>query len=296
MVDKGREYLETIARITDAYPAFGPLLSIPDIANLLIEASVPGAQWTPDKLQAKIQGTDWWKNTSDSSRKWQIQKLTQPGSAAQSSAQTASAILSAAGQAGVSLSPTELATMVDNAQNDAWTPQQLQQNVVRHAEQNTLKPGTIANTATQLGGVAAQYGVPLSDHAAFAWASKIAAGTATAEGFNAYAVQQAKLHFPTLSEHLDQGMTVRQLADPYLQIAGQTLGVDPNALELSNPKWAAALQHRDEKGNIVGPMTTLDWQRKIMTDPGYGYDHTANAQAAATNLVQQLGQSFGVLG
>lgn len=284
-----------IKQITDAYPAFASLMSIPDVAKILIEASTPGAQWGPDKFQAKLQATDWWKNTSDSSRKWQIQKLTQPGEAARTSSQIASAILASAGAAGIVLSPTELATMVDNAQNDGWTPQQMQENVVHHAEQNTLRAGTIKNATAKLGGVASDYGVPLSDHTAYAWATKIAAGQATTDGFESWARQQAIREYPSLAEHLENGMTVRQLADPYLQIAGQTLGVDPNSLKLTDPKWTAALQSRDKDGKLIGPMTQLDWQRKIMRDPTYGYDHTANAQNAATDLVQQLGQAFGVL-
>lgn len=287
--------LSIVAQITDQYPAFAPLLQIPEIASILIEASKPGAQWTTPKLQAAIQASDWWKTNSDSNRAWQVTKLVNPGTAAEKQAQSATDIMHAAATAGITLTPSQLAQMSENANAHSWTAAQIQQNIGSHAALNNLRPGTIQADATRLGGIAADYGVPLSSQSAFTWAQRINEGTATSDGFTAYAIQQAKLHFPTLAEHLDQGMTVRQLADPYMQIAGQTLGVDPNSLELSDPRWAAALQHRDEKGNIVGPMTTLDWQRKIMTDPGYGYDHTANAQAAATNLVQQLGQAFGVV-
>lgn len=294
MADAGMEYLALVKRITDAYPAFAPLMEIPEIGNLLIEASVPGASWSPDKFQAKLQSTDWWKNNSDSSRQWQITKLTQPGQAAQSNAQVASAILAAAGQAGVVLSPAELMTMVNNAQNDAWTPQQMQENIVRHAESNSLRAGTIQNAQAELGGVAADYGVPLGDRVAFSWASRIAAGQATTDGFQAWARNQAKRAYPPLAEDIDAGMTVREIADPYLQIAQQTLGIDPNRVKLNDPKWSAALQSRDDKGKITGPMTTLDWQRKLMEDPAYGFDHTAQAQAAATQLVEQLGDAFGV--
>jgi hypothetical protein len=72
--------------ITEQYPAFAPLLQIPEIAKLLIEASTPGAQWTPQKLQAEIQGTDWWKKTSAPARSWQVTKLVDPATAAQTSA------------------------------------------------------------------------------------------------------------------------------------------------------------------------------------------------------------------
>ena len=287
---------QMVDNIKTEFPAFAPLMAIPDIANLLIEASQPGAQWTSTRFQAAIEGTNWWRNTSQPARNWETLKLTQPGSAAQQSAATAVQIHQLAATEGIVLTPEELGTLTENTQMNSWNSAQIQQEVGQQASMRNVKAGSIQNTAVQLGQTAQSYGVPLSDQAAFHWAQRIAEGTATTDGFNSYAVDQAKLAFPTLAAHLDQGMTVKQLADPYLQIAGQTLGVDPNSLELTDPKWAAALQSRDPKtGNIQGPMTTLDWQRKIMTDPAYGYDHTENAQAAATNIVQQLGTAFGVI-
>lgn len=284
-----------VQQITDQYPAFAPLLGIPEIAKILIQASTPGAQWSTSKLQSEIQGTKWWKTNSDTAKAWQVTKLVNPATAAQSQAQTAQQILAEASVAGIVLSPQQVADLANQANAHNWNGAQIQQQVGMQANPNNLHAGTIQNTARNLGGIAQSYGVPLSDHAAFSWAQRIAEGTATQDGFNAYAQDQAKLHFPTLAKHIDQGMTVRQLADPYLQIASQTLGVDPNSLDISSPKWAAALQSRDKEGNITGPMTTLDWSRKLMEDPTYGYDHTAQAQTEATNLVQQLGQSFGVL-
>ena len=285
-----------VDQITTEFPAFAPLLQIPEIAKLLIQASTPGAQWSTAKLQSEIQGTDWWRNNSDSSRAWQVTKLVNPASAAQTQAASAAGILSLAGQEGIVLTPEQVASLAGQANEHAWTSGQLQQEIGQQASFGHVKAGTIQSTQNTLGGIAQSYGVPLSQQASFAWAQKIAEGTATQDGFTAYAQDQAKLHFPTLAKHIDQGMTVRQLADPYLQLASQTLGIDPNSIDISQPKWAAALQSRDPKtGNIVGPMTSLEWQQKLMQDPTYGYDHTAQAQNEATNLVQQLGSAFGVI-
>ncbi len=290
MADAGYEYLALVKRITDAYPAFAPLLSIPDIANLLIEASVPGQQWSPDKLQAKLQGTDWWKNTSESDRNWQITKLTQPGQAAQSSAQIAATILASAGQSGIVLTPQELAAMTENAQADAWTQQQMMANIASHAELKTLRAGTVKNTAAQLGKMANEYGVRVSAAQAFDWSMKVAAGKATVEGFESWTRDLAKRAFPTLAPELDKGFTVRQLAEPYLQTAGQLLGMDPERMDLTKPKWQRALQMPDGKG----PMDQLTWQRTVMTSPEYGYERSAHGQSAALELRESLAQTFGV--
>lgn len=284
-----------IEQIKQDYPAFVPLMGIPDIATLILKASAPGAQWTPQKLQAEIQGTDWWKNTSQPARNWQVLQLTQPGEASRQSAQMAVQVHQLAATEGVVLTPQDLGELVQSAQSNQWNAAQIQQAVAGHATLKQDKAGTIEQTTMGLQSTASQYGIPVSPHTAFQWAQKIAAGTATADSFTAYAKDQAKALYPTLAQHLDQGMTVRQLADPYLQIAGQVLGVDPNSLELSSQKWSAALQGKGPDGKIVGPMSQDAWTQKLMSDPQYGYDHTENARAAATNIVQQLGTAFGVI-
>lgn len=280
-------------QIKQNYPAFVPLLGIPDLAKIVIEASKPGNQWTSDQLQAKIQGTDWWKQTSSPARNWQVLQLTQPGEASRQSAQMAVQVHQLAATQGINLTPQDLGSLVQQAQSNQWNSAQLQQAIGGQAKQGQLKAGTIQSTAMQLGQTAAQYGIPLSPHTSFQWAQKIAEGTATTDGFTAYAKDQAKTLYPTLAPHLEQGMTVQQLADPYLQIAGTTLGVDPNSLELTNPKWMAALQAKGPDGKIVGPMSQADWTQKIMTDPTYQYDRSQNAHDNAVNLVQQLSTSFG---
>src|SRR5258706_14519642 len=87
-----------VERIKAAYPASGPLMAIPDIAKLLIEATAPGQQWNSTKFQAELQGTDWWRNTPAPVRTWTTLKLTQPGEAARQTAQMGVNIHQIAGQ------------------------------------------------------------------------------------------------------------------------------------------------------------------------------------------------------
>ncbi len=285
-----------IDRVTQQYPAFAPLLKIPEVGQLLIEASAPGAQWTSQKFQAKLEGTDWWKNTSQPQRTWTITQLTQPGEAANQQAQVAQQIHAAAGQQGIVLSPDQLSFLVQDALGSGWTSGQMQQEIAAQARFKTLKPGTIDSTMGNLKSIAADYGVPFSDQSTFGWAQKIAEGTATQDGFSSLVQQHAKTLFPHLAEQINSGFTVRQIADPYMQIAAQQ-GVLTNPAEanLSDPKWSRALQSRDKEGKITGPMTLDDWTRQLMTDPSYGWDHTSQARDAAINITKSLGQTFGVL-
>jgi hypothetical protein len=280
-------------RIMDAYPAFTPLMKVPEIAKLLVEATEPKNQWSPQKFQARLMGTDWWKQHSTPAQSWIITQLVHPAEAARLQGQTSQAVHQIASQMGIVLSPTDLGTLVDNANRLGWNAGQIQQAVGSHAARKTLHAGTLQATADNLRKTGADYGLPLSPQSAFTWAQKIAEGTATQDGFNSYAQNQAKHLYPHLAQHIDEGMTVRQLADPYFQIAGQTLGLDPNSLELTDHKWSAALQSRDAKGNITGPMSLQDWQKHLMIDPAYGYDHSVNGRSAALQMAQGLAKTFG---
>ena len=285
---------DVASQIIDQYPAFAPFMKIPEVAQLLIEASTPGQQWTTQKLQAAIQATNWWKQTSQPGRSWQVTQLTDPATAARTAAQTAVQVHQLAATEGIPLSADEVTFLTQDAMSNGWNAQQIQQNIANNASRKSLTAGTIQKTSDDLGGIAQSYGIPLAPATAFQWAQKIAAGTATQDGFTAWSQDQAKSLYPTLAKHIDQGMTVQQLANPYAQIAGQVLGVDPNSLDLSNPKWGVALQSRDAKtGEVVGPMSMSDWAQKLRSDPVYGYDHTVNAKLDATNLAQQLGQQMG---
>jgi hypothetical protein len=287
---------KNIANIILNYPAFAPLMKIPEIAQLVVDASVPGFAWNTTKFIAKIEGTKWWRQTSQPSRNWQVLNLVQPAEAASQAAQTAVQIHQMAAVEGIPLSPDQITFLTQDAISNGWNQAQMQQAVASNAARKNLTAGTIQKTATDLGGTASDYGVPLSPQTRFQWAQKIAEGTATADGFSAWAQDQAKAMYPTLAPHIDQGMTVRQLASPYMQIAAQTGVLDnPDAVNLSDPKWSQALQSRDAKtGEVKGPMSLSAWQQHLMTDPGYGYDHTTQARDAANSLVQQLGQEFGM--
>lgn len=141
--------------------------------------------------------------------------------------------------------------------------------------------------------MAADYGIPLGSQAVDRWIGQIEAGTATIDDYQAYLVGQAKARFPYYAQQLDAGATVRQLWDPFAQIAAQTLGVVPNTLNMADPKWLAALEIRDPKTGEVRPMTIAEWQTYIRQRPEYGYESAAPAKNDVASFISMLGDIFG---
>lgn len=279
-------------QIVDQFPEFAAMAGIPEVRDLLELAGASG--WSSTYLQEQLWNTKWWKSTPESQRTWESRKLVDPATAGQQAGQMAANVVATAGTLGLHLTPQEVAWYSEAASANGWDVPTLTRNLIDTQKRAEFHAGTVNATADGLRQTASQYGFPIGDASAFKWAKDIASGRQTTQGFTDWAIGQAKAAFPSLAKELDSGLTVQQIADPYMQIAAQTLGLNPATMQLHDPKWQAALQARDAKGNITGPMTTLDWQRHIMNDPVYGYDKSQNGIGAAVQLRDALSKTFGV--
>lgn len=279
-------------QIAQQYPAFLPLLKIPEIAQLLTQAADPANNWSATQLQAHLYATNWWKTTSATARQWIVLELSDPAEAARQKSSAAQQYWNIAAQEGISLTFGQMGSILEQGLSSGWNAQQAQQAIVKYAKYGDPLAGGIDATQDALKATAADYGLSLSDQSLFDWAKKIQSGASTTDAFGAYAREQAKSLFPTLKDAIDSGLTVKQYADPYAQIASQTLGIDANTIDFRQAKWRAALQQRGHDGKLA-PSSLTDWETKLMSDRQYGWDSTVNAEAAATNVIQGLESTFG---
>lgn len=283
--------MTTMQDIIDRFPAFAALGGIPEVQQLI--AGLPlGA--TSSYLQEQLWQSDWWRHTPESSRTWQARKLIDPATAGQQAHTMAANVIGIATTLGIHLSPGEVAWYSELAASNGWDQIALTRSLVDNTQRARFQAGTIGSTRDSLKATAANYGVNISETNAFHWAQQIATGRQTQEGFEDWSRNQAKAAYPMLTKEIDAGLTVRQIADPYLQIAGQLLDKNPDTMSLSDPRWQRALQGRDETGKATGPMNTQDWARHLMTDPQYQYEKSRNGQSAALQLRDALGKTFGV--
>lgn len=279
-------------QIAQQYPAFLPLLKIPEIAGLLTEAANPANNWSAAQLQEHLYATQWWQTTSATARQWMVLELSDPAEAARQKAAAAQQYWNIAAQEGVSLTFGQMGSILDSGLSNGWNAQQAQQAIVGYAKYGDPLTGGIDATTNTLKTTASDYGLSLSSASLFKWAQQIQAGTSTTDAFTAYAQTQAKSMFPTLSDAIDSGQTVKQYADPYAQQAAQTLGIDANSVDFTQAKWRDLLQTKGQDGKLQ-PVSLADAQTKLMTDQQYGYDTTTNAKAAAANVITSLSQTFG---
>lgn len=279
-------------QIAQQYPAFLPLLKIPEIANLLTQAADPANNWSAAQLQAHLYATNWWKTTSATARQWMVLELSDPAEAARQKSASARQYWDIAAQEGISLTFGQMGSILEQGMSNGWNAQQAQQAIVRYAKYGDPLTGGIDATQGALKATAADYGLAVSDSTLFDWAKKIQAGSSTTDAFTAWSRQQAKSLFPTLAAAIDGGQTIRQSADQYAQIASQTLGVAASSVDWTQAKWRALLQAKGTDGKLA-PLSLNDAQSKLMEDPTYGYDKTVNAQSSASTLIKGLQETMG---
>lgn len=249
------------------------------------------------QLQAALQNTPYYRSTTQADRGWDITTVIDPATAAQRLGEYAQQINNLASQTGIVLDPTTLTQLTKEAAANQWSSTLLRNNYV-YAAHGIHTSGTTGENATDFNLVhqlASEYGVPISDQAAFLWADRLTAGSVDVNAVKGYMIEQAKSLYPGLAGALDQGITVAQYSDPYKQVAARELNINPNDFNLSDPKWSAALSQVDPKSGNKIPMSLDQWQTTVRTDPRYGYDHTLGAQSQASSLVTTLAKQFGAL-
>ena len=120
--------------------------------------------------------------------------------------------------------------------------------------------------------------------------SVLTGGITTAD-FQRQQREIAKKRYGHLSDLIDQGVTLEDLAGNYKQTAAKLLEVDPNTIDMSQGDYEVALSFGDEGKKRA--MTTGEWEKLLRTDARYGWEKTENAKGEARSLANNLAQAFG---
>jgi hypothetical protein len=279
------------AYAASAYGYLSAFLNDPEIGPILLKAAKAG--WDKYRLEGALTATAWWKRTTQTAREWDALSRLDPATAAAKMAATARSIGTQAQQLGLSIDAKTLNGIALNVNRLGWTDQQVRESLAAHIQLGT-KPGGASATMDSLRALASDYAVNLAPGTMLDWTRQIVAGTKTTDGFRSYLVAQAKSLFPSIAAAIDAGDTVKQYFDPYVQEAVQTLGINPDDVNLADPKWRRALVQNDPaKPGLRVPMSLDAWSTELKTNTLYGYDQTTNGRASGAQFVTALAKSVG---
>lgn len=140
--------------------------------------------------------------------------------------------------------------------------------------------------------MARNYGFVLSGRRANEFARNIARGVRSVEDYEGYFKERAIDLFPTIAADIREGRTVRDILEPYMQIASQELGINPATMNTTASKWLKPLAKRMKNGE-ERRMTNDEWVRELRTNSRYGFDRTQAGQQVAAQLTMGLEEAFG---
>jgi hypothetical protein len=105
---------------------------------------------------------------------------------------------------------------------------------------------------------------------------------------------RAKSFAPGLSNLIDQGQTLRQAADPWLQALADVWETEANEIDLNDEYVQRALNVTDDKGNVQ-PINLYD-TKKLGRRNKAKFDATQQAKEEKTRIANTILRDFGFLG
>lgn len=261
-----------------------------ELEDLLLEAVRTGLP--KDAFLAKLRKTEWWKATSNTARQWDIAKELDPKTAQQQVEAQVATVRAAALAMGITLSDAALAQVAETSLRLNFNEAQISNAIGAEATKNGGSQIAQGYYGNQIRTLASNYGIPISDSTLEEWSMNIATGKQSVQTFDAWARDLAKNMYPAFSSGFDRGLSFKSMTEPYAQFASQILEMPTSQMNFTDPKWAAAFNQKDDKGNPT-TMSYGAWLDYLRSDPSFGWEYTDNARNTAYDVALQLGQLFG---
>jgi hypothetical protein len=272
--------------------AYGFLKSNSELAGIFDDAVKDS--WSPDKFQAKLRDTKWWKENSDTMRQAAMEKSTDPA--------TWNAKVSAA-KIQIQQLAGEMGAAVPSSKLNKIAEQVIKTGMDEASLKNTLGAYiTFQDNGSTLNGAAGQYehainefaysnGVTLDRQTVKNQAQLIGRGVATEQDFKNQIVNQAVSTYPAYKAQLEAGQTMMDIASPYMQQMADDLEIPYTQINLTDPLVKRALNGVNQQGKPTG-MDTVAFQAQLRNDPRWA--RTTNAQDSVMQTGLKVLQDMGL--
>lgn len=280
----------TEEQVRKDFPHLAYLMDNPEVRDVLLKAAAGG--WDLTTLQGELWKTGWWQTTSSNMRLWD-QKFAQDNATAMLEwDQRTVSISNLTSQLGFTLSNEDTKWIAGKVLREGWSDEQLKRFLGQLARQNGLGAGQISDQAASFKALARSYLSTMSDQQAQEFAIRVAEGSISREGVESLLRSEAKSRFSWLAPQIDSGMTPEDLFGSTRNAVAQMLEVDPNQIDLNDPKWSIITAPVME-GNSMRSMNFYEAQRWARQRPEWRM--TDNANQAASQIGLDLLKTMGVV-
>lgn len=271
--------------------AYGFLNSNPELKAKFDEA-VAGT-WTAEKFQAEIRDTEWWKSNSETRRQAQVMRNTDPASWNAAIAAEKIRVIQLAAEIGAAVPPDKVNSIAKNSIELGMDEDLLRNALGQYV--TFSKGGTMGGEAGMwvhsMRQYAAEMGVTLSDDALKNYAQRVVRRVASSQDFESEIRERAKSLLPGHQEAIDAGSTVKEIANPYMQMMAQELEIPYASITLDNPLIKSALNGVNADG-VPSGVSLIDFQTQLRNDPRWA--KTSAAQNQATSVTATVLRDMGL--
>lgn len=259
-----------------------------------------GMNGTPDRLQAMIRGTKWYRTHSESERSGLLLKETDPREFARrmDAMRTHVRGMYTGMAGGRNLSDAYVNNFASQAMLLGWSDEQLKSTLARSINYSgMLKNDQLGGQAGQLQDfitrTAADYGIKVSGGYVTNMVKYAMQGVHDQDSIRGDLLKQAKIKYRGFSDDLDRGMTMNDIAEPYKQTYAQLLELNPNEVNLDDGLIQRALTRLDDKTGKPKPMAVWELQDQVRNDPRWMQTNNArdSIMAVGHKLLSDMGLS-----
>ncbi len=264
--------------------------SNPELKKLLKQAKAN--DWDASTMQAAIRGTDWYREHSATWRENWVLKRDNPGEFEQRRRTARGQVDAIAAQWGVELTDQERNKIAHDMLFLGLSEEEVTKAVGKQFEMDDTLEGQAGDIQDRVEQMAADYGVRVSDTFVAGLVKGFMNGTMSDQDIQNHITGLAKSTYSALAPQIDAGMTVREIADPYVRSMSQLLELNDAEIDLYDPSIRAALTGRGQDG---APAVKPIWQfeNEVRSDPRWlqtnnardSFDRTGNSILKMWGLV-----------
>lgn len=246
-----------------------------------------------------LYGTQYYINTSPTMFSNENTKINQPG-VYQREIQTAwlPVLRQEAMAKGLAITDANLTAIAQKAYDLGLTPSSAATLELFRGTDSTGKPyvttiqGGIASSAKQnIATANADYSGNFSQDWVATAAQSVAEGTTTEQYWTDQIKANAKSAFPAWAKQIDAGLTMKQIASPYIQSYSNILGIDPASVTLSDNLLKQGLQGNDPTQPAGMPL--WEFEKQVRKDPRWAT--SKDAMDSLSNVGSTILRQWGLM-
>jgi peptidoglycan hydrolase-like protein with peptidoglycan-binding domain len=274
----------------------------PEIGNILRWSAAAG--YDEGRLWGLLEQTQWYRESSDSQRRWDDLNVTDPATAQQQRDQRVAMLQDSARRLGVYADPRTVNDIAEDSLTFGWDENQINDALSALIPEGTgegIDPGgTVAVDAGSLKAEASKWLVTLGDVEAQDMAARIARGELTPDGASMLFREQAKVRFPYagMTQLIDQGIAPSEYFREHQARIADRLGLPMQAVNWNDDRWTQVLDYADPKSGQRRPMTIPESLALLAerTDLFPEYDRSPFATGKAAQFAVNFRKTFGGVG